>query len=178
MNQHMSTSAYGTLIEPATFQIQRVLPGSVDKVWSYLADSALRAKWLAAGVMEPVAGSGFELVWRNDDLSDPPGARPEGAPEEHRMKGTILSIDAPRMLEISWGEAGGSVLFELQAAGAGTLLTLTHRRLMERASVLNVSAGWHTHLDIMVMVLAGAKPTSFWARWAELKGAYERCLGV
>ena len=30
------------------------------------------------------------------------------------------------------------------------LLTVIHRRLPDRSTLLNVSAGWHAHLDILV----------------------------
>ncbi len=49
---------------------QRRLPGPIERVWAYLTVSKLRQQWLAAGEMELVQGSVFELVWRNDDLSE------------------------------------------------------------------------------------------------------------
>src|SRR5438309_570337 len=78
--------AYGTLIEPTTLKIQRLLPGPIERIWAYLTDSELRRKWLAAGAMEMKVGSPFELTWRNDELSDGPNTRPEGFPEQHSMQ--------------------------------------------------------------------------------------------
>ncbi len=71
-------SAYGELIEPATLKIERLLPGPIERVWAYLTESELRRKWLAAGTMTLDAGAPVELVWRNDELTDPPGQRPAG----------------------------------------------------------------------------------------------------
>src|SRR6266702_3266314 len=81
MNGIATPNAYGSLIEPTTLKIQRLLPGPVERIWAYLTDSDLRRKWLAAGAMEMKLGAPFELTWRNDELSDPPGARPAGFPE-------------------------------------------------------------------------------------------------
>ena len=78
MNVHAASSTYGELIEPATLKIQRVLPGPIERVWDYLTNSELRRKWLAAGDMDVKAGAPFELVWKNDELTDPPGNKPDG----------------------------------------------------------------------------------------------------
>ena len=92
----------GTLIEPTTLKIQRMLPGPIERVWAYLTDSELRRKWLAAGKMEMKAGSSFELVWRNDELTDPPGNKPEGFGDEHRMESRIVELDPPRKISFTW----------------------------------------------------------------------------
>ena len=42
MTDNSSNSSFGSLIEPATFKIQRLLPGPIDRVWAYLTDSNLR----------------------------------------------------------------------------------------------------------------------------------------
>src|SRR6185312_7616402 len=129
MTEAATIDAYGTLIEPATLKIQRILPGPAERVWAYLTQSDLRRQWLASGAMEMKVGAPFEFVWRNADLSDPPGKRPEGMPDEHRMKATITELDPPHKLGITWGERGGSVSFELEPKGSRVLLTIIHRRL-------------------------------------------------
>src|SRR5437868_13009366 len=95
MNATTKPDAYGELIEPTTLKIQRLLPGPIERVWAYLTESDMRRKWLAAGQMEMKVGSPFEFVWRNDELSDPPGKRPEGYGEEHRMQSRITELDPP-----------------------------------------------------------------------------------
>lgn len=167
--------AYGVLSEPATLTIQRLLPGPIERVWAYLTESDLRRKWLAAGEMEMTVGAEFELVWRNDELSDKPEARPDDFPEEHRLKSRITELDPPRKLSISWGSTG-DVTFALEPVGGKVLLTLTHRRLPDRSTMLNVSAGWHAHLDTLAAHLAGDELGPFWERWLRLKDDYDRRL--
>ena len=86
MNERANANAYGVLTEPATLTIQRFLPGPIERVWAYLTESDLRRQWLAAGQMEMNVGAPFELVWRNSELTNPPGRRPEGFGDEHRME--------------------------------------------------------------------------------------------
>ena len=176
MTQLVTLDPYGVLIEPATLQIQRLLPGPIERVWAYLTQSELRRQWLAAGDMEARADSPFELVWRNGELSDPPGQRPEGFGEEHRMQGQITAFDPPRKLAISWGSTGG-VSFELAPQGQEVLLTVTHHRVLDPTTLLNVSAGWHAHLDVLAARLDGKTVSSFWDGWKRLKADYEQRLG-
>ena len=49
MNDHSTIDAYGTLIEPTTLKIQRLLPGPIERCWAYLTESDMRRQWLAAG---------------------------------------------------------------------------------------------------------------------------------
>ena len=113
MTELATLEAYGVLTEPATLKIQRLLPGPIERVWAYLTESELRRQWLAAGQMEMKVGAPVELVWRNDELTDPPGQRPAGFPEEHRMQSRITELDPPRKLAITWDNTGG-VSFELE----------------------------------------------------------------
>lgn len=176
MTELASLDVYGTLTEPATLTIRRLLPGPAERIWSYLTDSDLRRKWLAAGVMDMKAGAPFEFVWRNGELDDPPSQRPEGFPEEHRMAGRILEVDPPRRLVITWGTEGGSVAFDLQPQGGEVLLTITHHRLADRNTMLNVSAGWHMHLEVLVARVTGGSREPFWSGWQRLKGEYAERL--
>ena len=116
MNAPTNPDVYGTLIEPTTLKIQRMLPGPIERVWAYLTDSELRRKWLAAGAMEMQVGAPFELVWRNDELTDPPGERPAGFGDEHRMQSRITELDPPRKLCFAWKDSG-DVSIELEAKG-------------------------------------------------------------
>lgn len=162
---------YGTLTEPATLKIQRLLPGPIERVWDYLTKSDLRRQWLAAGEMELKVGGAFEFVWRNHELSNPPGE----VMEEHRMSGTITELAAPHRLAISWGSTGG-VTFDLETQGNNVLLTLVHRRVPDRSILLNVSAGWHAHLDVLALRLNGKQTTSFREGWLRLKAEYDQRL--
>jgi uncharacterized protein YndB with AHSA1/START domain len=168
-------SSYGVLTEPATLTIERLLPGPIERIWAYLTESDLRRQWLAAGEMTLAVDATFEFVWRNDELSEPPGRRPEGFPEEHRLACRITEIDPPKKLGFTWGASGG-VVIELEPRGTEVLLTLTHRRLPDRATLLKVAAGWHMHLDILVARATGKQPAPFWDGWLQLKQDYAERL--
>lgn len=167
--------AYGSVVEPATLTISRVLPGPIERVWAYLTDGALRRQWLADGAMELRAGAAFELTWQNDGLTDPPGARPEGMTGEHRMQSRIVAVDAPHRLVFTWDESG-DVEVTLAPQGTEVLLTVVHHRLPRHSMLLGVSAGWHGHLDLLAARLAGAAPEPFWDAWVRLRAAYAQRL--
>jgi uncharacterized protein YndB with AHSA1/START domain len=167
--------AYGVLTEPTTLKIQRLLPGPIERVWAYLTESKLRRQWLAAGEMEMKVGAPVELVWRNDELNDPPSQRPAGFPEEQRMQSRITELDPPRKLSIAWS-GSGDVTFKLDPQGNEVLLTVIHRRLPDRATMLKFGAGWHMHLDILVARATGKEPAPFWDGWSRLKKEYDRRL--
>jgi uncharacterized protein YndB with AHSA1/START domain len=175
MNDMTTIDAYGTLTGPATLTIQRVLPGPIERIWAYLVEGDLRRQWLAAGEMTLEVGAPFEFVWRNDELTEPAGARPDSMSGEHRMKAEITEVDPPRRLAFTWDETGG-VSIELTPRGADVLLTLVHRDLPRRAMLLGVSAGWHAHLDVLDARARGRVPAPFWDDWARLRADYERRL--
>jgi uncharacterized protein YndB with AHSA1/START domain len=166
---------YGSLTEPATLTISRLLPGPIERCWAYLTDSDMRRKWLAAGAMEMQAGSPFELTWRNDELSSFPSKRPEGFGAEHTMQSRITELDPPRRISFTW-DGSGDVTFALEPQGKDVLLTVTHRRLPSRSMMLKVSAGWHMHLDVLAKRARGEEPGPFWDGWQQLQKDYDARL--
>jgi uncharacterized protein YndB with AHSA1/START domain len=175
MTELTTPDGYGALIEPTTLEIQRLLPGPIERIWAYLTESELRRQWLAAGQMELKVGALFELVWRNDDLTSPPGQRPPGFGDEHRMQARITELDPPRKLAITW-QGSGDVSFALEPVRDRVLLTVIHRRVPDRATLLKVSAGWHMHLDVLVARATGKEPAPFWDGWRRLQEEYARRL--
>ncbi len=175
MNAALAEDDFGVLTEPATLTLQRVLPGPIERVWSYLTDSNLRGQWLATGAMELRAGARVNLTWRNDELTDPPGNRPDGMPAEHSMTCEVLECRAPNLLRISWGSTGG-VTFDLQEQYEDVLLTLTHHRVLDQTVLLNVSAGWHAHLALLSAKMRGEAPAPHWDTWVRLKTEYAQRL--
>ena len=174
MNDIAMLGAYGILTEPDnTLQMERLLPGPIERVWAYLTKSDLRRQWLAAGRMELKVGAPFEFIWRNDELTDPPGELPEGFSGEHRMKSRITEVDPPRRLSFTW-EGSGDVSIELTPEGKSVLLTLVHRRVPDRKMLLAVGPGWHMHLDLLVARASGKEPSPFWEGWARLRSEYEK----
>lgn len=177
MKQITQPNVFGTLLEPEVLRIERLLPGPIERVWSYLTDGELRRQWLAAGPMELEVGAAFELVWRNSELTTPPGERPPGFGDEHRMKSHILALDAPHHLAFTWGEKETSeVSFDLSQEGEDVRLVVVHRRVTDKKILLRVSSGWHAHLDVLVARIRGAVPTPFWDHFSALHAEYERRL--
>ncbi len=177
MTDNSTIDAYGRLIEPDTLTIQRLLPGPIQRIWSYLTDSDLRAKWLASGEMETKAGAAFELVWRNGELTDPPGRKPADFGDEHRMDCTVIAADAPRRLAFTWG-ANSEVSIDLEEKGNDVLLTLVHRRIPDRDMTLMIGAGWHVHLDVLVARITGTQTEPFWDGWLRLRDEYDKRVPV
>ena len=175
MNEVATASLYGVLTEPATLKIERLLPGPIERVWAYLTESDLRRQWLAAGKMEMKVGAPFEFVWRNNELTNPSGQRPPDKSEEHRMQSRITELEPPRKLAFAFGDSG-DVSFELTPRGSEVLLTLIHRRVPDRKTLLGVSAGWHAHLDVLVARMRGAEPGPFWDSLSRLRTEYENRL--
>jgi uncharacterized protein YndB with AHSA1/START domain len=175
--QH-AEDAWGVLTDQATLTIRRVLPGPIERVWAHLTDSDLRRRWLAAGTMEPEVGAPFELVWRNDELTVPPGERPPGFDAEHRMQSRIIAFEPPRRLSFAWQNSGDVTIALDELVDGKVLLTLTHRRLPEGATTLNVAAGWHAHLDLLVACVASTKQLPFWDAWHRLRDAYAARLAA
>lgn len=168
---------YGTLSAPETLTIQRLLPGPIERVWSWLTQSDLRAKWLASGDMPMTAGAPFSLTWRNNELTDPPGTRPEGMSGEHTAACRVIEADPPNRLRYDWTGVG-EVTFELQSVGEKVLLTLTHSGIPDRGTLLGVSAGWHAHLDLMAARLEGTAPKPHWDNYTALRADYVKRLAL
>jgi uncharacterized protein YndB with AHSA1/START domain len=160
-------------------RFERVLPGPIDRVWSYLTDSEKRSKWLAAGDMPPRAGAEITLTFSHAGLSPHKAPTPEkfkkyepSVSSRHR----VLRFDPTRFLSISWGNADdpSEVDFELTPEGDKVRLVVTHRRLGGREEMLDVSGGWHTHLAVLEDHLNGRVPPSFWTLFGNIEGEYEK----
>ena len=165
-------NAHGHMIASDTIRFERLLPGPIERVWDYLTDSELRRQWLAAGEMQPAVGSGFTLTWRNSELTDPPGRKPDGFGDEHRMDSAITVFDPPHRLAFTWG--GGDVTFALEPQGTQVLLTVTHRGISDRNNLLMIGAGWHMHLNVLEARVGGRESEPFWDGWLRLRGEYDR----
>ena len=171
-------SDYGIVTEAGAVRFERLLPAPIERVWQYLVDSELRRSWFAGGDMELVDGGSLTLVFRNSELGTPDEAVPEKfqAYEGMESKGEIIRVEPPRLLHWLWFEEEGppnEVRWELEPRGDRTLMTLTHRRLPSRAMMVDVSGGWHLHLDVLESVLAGRVRGPFWSRQEELARDYE-----
>ena len=164
---------FGTLVGPRSLEIQRLLPGPIERIWDYLTKSELRRQWLASGDLGLKVGSECEFTWHNDELATEPGNWPEGMRTKHTELMRVTACEPPRKLVLIFGNHG-EVSFDLQPAGDKVLLTLIHRNAPNRGTLLGVSAGWHAHLDVLVAITSGEKGKAFWDNWMALKAVYDK----
>ncbi|AXV79778.1 MULTISPECIES: SRPBCC family protein [Ralstonia solanacearum species complex] len=172
---------YGNVIATDTVRLERVLPGPIERVWSYLVESDKRAQWLASGEIEPRVGGSVKHVFHNAKLTghdDPPPPELAAYGGEHVMLGRVTAYEPPRLLAYTWTShsTGGpsEVRFELTAQGNKVHLLLTHTRLPGRDAMVSVSGGWHAHLGVLADRLDQREPASFWPAFARLRDEYER----
>jgi uncharacterized protein YndB with AHSA1/START domain len=165
-------SDYGTLSGPASVRFERMLPGPIERVWEYLTDSKLRSTWFAEGETELVVGGKAEHVFHNAKFapSEPVPERHRNA-EGYRFVGTITRCEPPRLLAYTWD--GSEVIYELEPRGDEVRLTLTHVKLASRKEVVDVSAGWHVHLNLLRERLNGREPQRFWTDVERYEREYE-----
>ena len=164
-----------TLVEPGTVRLERLLPGPIDRVWSYITESEKRAKWLAAGEFDLRVGGKVRLEFDNSRLSgeqNPPG---RGA---HVSSGVITRLEPPRLLAHTWEWKGADteVTYELTPRGKDVLLVIVHRRIEDRDMVANVMGGWDAHTGILADILSGTEPRPFWKTHAKLAQEYAATL--
>ena len=175
---------YGTVLESGAVRFERVLPGPIERVWDYLTDSDKRGRWLAGGPMELRPGGRAELRFRHADLT----SVQEPTPDKYKamengvsVPCTVTACRPPHLLSMTWDGApfaDSEVTFELSPQGTDVRLVLTHRKLPNRAMMVNVSGGWHTHLAILEDELAGQDRRAFWSTHARLEGEYEKRIAA
>lgn len=164
---------------PAEVRLVRLLPGPIERVWDYLTVSEKRARWLAAGPMEPRPGGKVVLRFRHKDLvpdETPPADFQEHHENGHSMYGTITRWEPPRLLAHTFGSDGESeVTFELTAQGEQVRLVVTHRATGSDVPCMNLfGSGWHTHLAHLIALLEGAPRPPYWPLFAQVKSEYEK----
>ena len=75
-----------------------------------------------------------------------------GVSAPHVSESLVKRVDAPRLLELSWGDQ--DIRWELEPKGtAGTRLTLWHN--IDRRYISMGAAGWHVSLDVLDRFLSG-----------------------
>jgi uncharacterized protein YndB with AHSA1/START domain len=175
---------YGEVLESGAVRFERLLPGPIERVWSYLTEAEKRATWFCGGETEPRAGGQLSLFFKHSLITDeePPESYRKMNDEGSLMSGTITAWEPPRRFAFNWvgmGDPDSDVEFLLSEAGDKVRLVLTHRRLATKARMANVSSGWHLHLGLLEDQLTGQKPRGFWSRHEGLMAEYaERQKGV
>ncbi len=175
---------YATLIENDTLTLERILKGPIETVWACLTESEHKAKWLSGGDVEPRVGGKVTHHFDNQKISDTPEPTPEkysDMPDQVTMTGEVLAWEPYNLLSYSWDEGDGSsseVIFKLsEHKGDKVKLILIHTKVPDTKDFkVGVSAGWHTHLNILRNVLEGKKPGGFWSVHMPLEAEYEERL--
>jgi uncharacterized protein YndB with AHSA1/START domain len=143
-----------------------------------LIDPDKRRAWFAGGPTELRLGGKIMLAFRFSELSAEP--TPAGRDSECVVTGEITQYEPPRLLSCTWGTGpdASEVSFEIAPQANDVLLLVTHRRLPNRETVVNVASGWHTHLDILTDILEGSDVRRFWATKLKMEVSYrERLAG-
>jgi uncharacterized protein YndB with AHSA1/START domain len=173
---------FGELVNSNTVRFERLLPGPIERVWSYIVEGDKRAKWLCGGDAELKVGGKMEMHFDNESLSSQPDIpRPEkykDMPDKPSFTGSVTRYEPPHVFSHLWDfeNEATEVCYELEQRDDKVLLVLTHTRLTSDEDVLSVSGGWHTHLDVLVDILEGREPGPFWKRHAKNHDAYENRL--
>jgi uncharacterized protein YndB with AHSA1/START domain len=167
----------GEVKEPQTFRIERLLPGPIERIWSYLTEPEKRRRWFGGGPMELRAGGRVELQFRFSELSAE--KTPTTKSDECEVPGRVTRCHPPRLLSYTWGSEpdASEVTFELTPQGKNVLLVITHRRLGDRRTMVSVASGWHTHLGLLTDLLSGGKPRPFWATKIRMEEQYRKRFG-
>jgi uncharacterized protein YndB with AHSA1/START domain len=166
---------YPTVVSPTEVRFERLLPGPIESVWSYLTDAKKRGEWLAGGPMELRVGGKVALRFKHSELSPnqapPPEQYRKMDAEGHHAEETVTEIDPPRRLAFTWG-GNSEVVFELAPKDGKVLLTLTHRKLPNEEERNDVSGGWHCHLTVLADKLEGRTPPAFWDIFRKVSTEY------
>ncbi len=142
----------GQLGTESMIQFERVLPGSIERVWEFLTSSEHLAGWFGGGSMrysiEPREGGAVELA-------------------DGHIRGVVTQWKPPGLLAYTWnvfhpGEMESRylesyVMFELKPHEDDVLLTLQHRPILEDFASQTMM-GWHTFLDLLGALLRGEQP--------------------
>lgn len=166
---------------PAQLEIVRVLPASCERVWQFLTDPELRQKWFCAGHTGSQPGEPFVMDFDHSRISNstPPDG---GCGAPVIMTGTILTFEPPHKLSYRWPgeiEAEDSIVtIELKEQGEHTELRLIHSQLTNPKFQQGASAGWHTHLDLLLDLTSGQQARDFWVHYDRVKTTYEATSGA
>lgn len=172
---------FGQRVDAHTVRFERVLPGPLEKIWAYLVDGKKRGEWFASGELPAKVGENFEMYIKHSDLSPNKSPAPEQFKEMdatgHRATEKLLALEPMRRVAYTFGSQHpptSEVEFVLTPEGDKIRLTLTHRKVPDRAYAVNVSGGWHAHLAILQYKAEGKVPPPFWEVWKETEHTYEK----
>lgn len=172
---------YVIFLDEDTLKLEQILPGTVEQVWACLTESEHKKKWMSGGDVEPKVGGKVTHHFDNQTFSDEPEPVPDkykDMPDKVTMYGEVLAWEPYSLLSYSWEEGDGTsseVTFELSKLEDDKVkLVLIHTNIPNREDFkIGVSAGWHTHLNILRNILEGKSPGGFWSVHMPLEKEYE-----
>jgi len=129
---------------------ERLLPGTVERVWRHLTEPTLLPGWFGNGTIEPKVGGRVHLM-------------------DGHIRGVVTLWQPPRRLSYTWNVFGPGdgpdavsaypesyLTFALEPVAGCVRLQLTHLPILERFEKQN-AMGWHTLLDMLATALRGEK---------------------
>lgn len=163
---------------PDTVRLERLLPGPIERVWSYLTDERKRSTWFCGGEIELRVGGRAEMAFDHTRISSEPIPERYANEAHARFIGVVTRCEPPRVLSYTWpwGAHETEVTFELTPAGDKVKLVVTQARLPHRKGMVSVAAGWDAHVGLLADLLAGESPRAFWATHAKLEESYQATL--
>lgn len=170
---------FGKPIGNDALRIEQLLPGPIDRVWSYLTKSEKRSKWLAAGEMELRVGGKVHLSFLHADFTphqEQPPERFKNMECGHSFEGTVTQCNPPHLLAFTWEGEKSEVKFELTQQNDRVLLVVTHTRLGDQNEMIMVAAGWHTHLGVLEAKLSNQTTQPFGSTFEKIEAEYKHQL--
>ncbi len=127
--------------EKWTLVLVRDLRHPPERVWEALTDPAHLREWAPFDADRNLGAVGT--------------AKLTAAGTPYASESQVKRADAPRLLELTWGDQ--DLRWELEpAASGGTRLTLWHN--IDRRYIAMGAAGWHVCFDVLEKLLAGEHP--------------------
>jgi uncharacterized protein YndB with AHSA1/START domain len=152
-----------------TLVLVRELRHPPATVWQALTDPAHLSEWAPFDADRNLAAVG------------PVKLSTVGMPTPQVSESTVKRVDAPKLLEYTWG--GNDLRWQLDPLGSGTRLTLWHN--IDRGFISWGAAGWHVCLDVLERHLAGAPigrlvgaDAMKFGGWQRLNAEYAKQFGV
>ena len=96
-------------VTPHSLRFERLLDAPIDKVWQYLVDPELRARWFMGGPTHSRAGGVIGMTMNHDRLSDGEVATPARYQSYigHSWEERITRFEPPHALAFTWENGGG-----------------------------------------------------------------------
>jgi uncharacterized protein YndB with AHSA1/START domain len=152
-----------------TLVLVRELRHPPVKVWSALTEPEHLRQWAPFDSDRNLAAVGAaKVVW-------------VGAQAQQMSEARVKRADAPKLLELGWGEQ--DLRWELEPLGAGTRLTLWIN--IARPYIAMGAAGWHICFDVLDRLLTGrpiariaGQDAMKFDGWHRLHAEYAKQFGV